>query len=277
MVRLEVDDGSPWWLSPDLWTVPGSDPLGPPGVPIAGSPCYIWARVHNRGDSSVTNAQVRYYWANPSVAFNRTTATTVGSAYVSLAGGQTTEVLCLTPWVPTFVNGGHECILAEAFHPTLDPLPAVPDFQVPTDRHVGQRNISVLQASPSGFFAFSFEAHNPGRRPALVFIAVEQLPAAKFGEHLKLLGLPFEVGDGELVGLGFTQRADVGEKVEPDFPERFELELGAGERRGLTLFGTLKGDAAAVHVTQASGERNLGGLTALVVAGEIDKRREAAS
>lgn len=78
-----------------------------------------------------------------------------------------------------------------------------------------------------------------------MLIRVEQLPAAKLGEQLKLLGSPIEVGGGELVELGFSQRADIREQVEPDYP-RFELELAAGERRGLTLIGTLKGDAAAV-------------------------------
>ena len=34
-VELEIRDGDPWYLSPDVWTVPGNDPEGPPGLPIA--------------------------------------------------------------------------------------------------------------------------------------------------------------------------------------------------------------------------------------------------
>lgn len=60
-VELEIRDGDPWWLSPDVWVVPGIDPLGAPGMPIAGMPAYIWARVRNLGDTDVANAEVRYY------------------------------------------------------------------------------------------------------------------------------------------------------------------------------------------------------------------------
>jgi hypothetical protein len=218
---------------------------------------------------------VRFYWSNPSHAFDRTTANVVGSAFTSLAAGQTAEVLCLTAWVPVFVNDGHECILAEVSHPTADPLPPVPDFQVPTDRHVAQRNISVLQTAPSGFFAFAFEAHNPGRRPMQVLITAEQLPVAKLRKQLELLRLPIEIGgEGELVGLAFTRRFDAREGDEPDYPERFELDLKPGERRGLTMIGRLEGAAAAVHVTQASGERQNGGLTVVIVKGGKDEAAE---
>ena len=38
-VALEIRDGNPWWyLSTDLWVVPGDDPDGTPGPPVAGSP-----------------------------------------------------------------------------------------------------------------------------------------------------------------------------------------------------------------------------------------------
>src|SRR5688572_17757388 len=134
-VQLEIQDGSPyWWLSLDVWTVPGNDPEGAPGLPIVGEPCYLWARVHNAGTDAVANATVRFYWANPSVGFDRNSANHIGNANVSLNSGETKEVLCLVAWNPIFVNGGHECILAEAFHTSLDPLPASPTFNVPTDR-----------------------------------------------------------------------------------------------------------------------------------------------
>ncbi|MGH8580959.1 MAG: hypothetical protein ACREVK_12865 [Gammaproteobacteria bacterium] len=34
-VELEIRDGDPWWLSPDVWTVPGNNPEGTGGVPVA--------------------------------------------------------------------------------------------------------------------------------------------------------------------------------------------------------------------------------------------------
>src|SRR6266436_6538005 len=163
-VLLEIHDGSPWWLSLDIWTVPGNDPQGAPGLPIVGQPCYLWARVTNNGSDAVADATVRFYWANPSVGFDRNTANHIGNANVALKAGETQDVLCLIPWMPTFVNGGHECVLAEAFHQTLDTLPATPDFNVPTDRHVAQRNLSVLMMSMHiAHFSLPFEIVNTQR------------------------------------------------------------------------------------------------------------------
>ncbi len=111
-VELEIHDGDPWWDSPDIWTVPGSDPEGAAGSPIAGTTCYLWANVTNNGKSSVEDAVVRFYWADPSVGFDRTTANLIGTSSVTLAAGASTDVLCLTPWIPEFVNEGHECVHA---------------------------------------------------------------------------------------------------------------------------------------------------------------------
>src|SRR5215218_4612299 len=142
-VEVEVKDGNPWYLSPDIWTVPGNDPEGTLGIPIIGQPCYVWARVHNNGDTSVTQASVHFYWANPNVGFNRNTAERIGVSSVNLGvdeHNKTAEVLCVTPKVPSFLDEGHRCILVEAFHRFHDPLPV---GKVPFDRHVAQRNFVI--------------------------------------------------------------------------------------------------------------------------------------
>ena len=146
---LEIDDGAVvWWESRDIWVVPGTDPLGPPGSPVAGRKAYVWARVHNRGDVDVFSARVDYWWSNPTTGVTRTLSTKIGSAFVDVAAGATEEVLCLVPWIPTFVNGGHECLVCEVISP-LDPLPspAPDDFDPPTFHQIGQRNLSVLAVS----------------------------------------------------------------------------------------------------------------------------------
>lgn len=114
--QLEIIGGNPWWMSPDIWTVPGSNPEGAPGTPIAGQTCFLWARVRKYGNSRVSNATVRYYWANLAVGFDRNTAHLIGASNVNLTPGEMAKVLCLTPWISEFVNDGHECVLAEAFH-----------------------------------------------------------------------------------------------------------------------------------------------------------------
>ena len=151
--HLLIHDGSPqWWLSPDVWVVPGSDPNGPPGSPIAGQPAYFHALVTNNGDTPAYGARVDFYWANPALQILAGIATFVGSAFVDLdPGGGQQEALCLVPWIPTIVNDGHECILAVAHSPAEaaplpDPLPNGYDFAPPSHDEIAQRNLSVLAA-----------------------------------------------------------------------------------------------------------------------------------
>lgn len=185
-VVLEIHDGVPhWYLSPDIWTVP-NDPLGAPALPIENLPCYLYARVSNNGTTNVLNATVKFYWANPAVGFNRMTANFIGQSNVSLTAGQTDDVLCLVPWMPSFVNNGHQCILAEVFHAS-DPLPATLDFNVPTDRHVAQRNLSVISAKAK-MFMLVFEVHNKERKEGVFELMLEQGQLASLKEIAPHLG-----------------------------------------------------------------------------------------
>lgn len=262
-VSLEIEDGTPsWYLSHDIWTVPGNDPEGPPGPPIAGTDCYLWARVRNKGTTPVSNASVRFYWANPAVGFDRNTASFVGASFVTLDAGESAEVLCLTPWVPQFVNGGHECVLAEAFHPAADPLPPGAAFEVPTDRHVAQRNLSVILALNSRFH-LPFEIHNPGRRDA-VFTLTTRTGEARDLERLEHVPVPKESGGFEMLGFVATSCPEEGD-WELARPVVKRLQVPAGGRAGLTLIGRLKGSAAVVHVLQSMDGHIVGGLAALVL------------
>jgi hypothetical protein len=264
-VALEIRDGNPWYLSPDVWTVPGDDPDGPPGQPIVGRPCYLWARVRNNGSSTAQDATVLFYWADPSVGFDRTTASLVGSSFVTLSPGASADVLCLTPWNPVYVNQGHECILAEAFHPS-DPLPAAKDFNVPTDRHVAQRNLSVLQAAQANF-SFSFSVHNTSRLTQAITVVLEQQPIGAVAELLPLLNLRPEVAEleGRIHKLGLARVPYPRDEELRDFETGETVHLRPFERAGLTLVGFLEGDAALLHVRALDEEREQGGLAMLVL------------
>ncbi len=266
-VILEIRDGDPWWASPDVRVVPGDDPDGPAGPPIAGSPAYVWARVSNTGETSVSDATVRFYWANPSIGFDRTTATPIGTAFVTLAPGESEEVLCLTPWVPVFVNEGHECLLAEAFHPSLDPLPATPAFNVPTDRHVAQLNVSVVQALKRHFH-LAFEVHNPSRREQRFAVIAHEGKVAELAQHLKWLAAIPNLHAAKVAGLGFlrTTCPDTDEIAAAKDPKA-DVSVGPMGRAGLTLAGRLGGNGAAlIHVEQRTEDRVTGGLSVLVIA-----------
>lgn len=270
-VQLEIQDGSPnWWLSPDIWTVPGNDPQGAPGMPIVGKPCYVWARVHNTGTDSVQNATVRYYWANPAVGFDRNTANHIGNANVSLNAGETQDVLCLVPWMPVFVNNGHECVVAEAFHPSLDPLPASPDFNVPYDRHVAQRNLSVvMMAMKMSHFSLSFQVCNPSRLAQRFRITAKLGRTEELKPLLPHLGPNLNIrGKGTIKNIGFVN------KPCPDEDERQKtvpaiegIEVAPGACLGLSVVGELEGDAALLHVVQEADQKAVGGLSILVLRG----------
>lgn len=268
-VQLEIRDGNPWYLSPDIWTVPGSDPEGPQGLPIAGSPVFLWATVRNNGSTGVDNATVRFYWANPSVGFDRNTANAIGTSFVTLAPGQASDVLCLTPWVPTIVNGGHECVLAEAFHAS-DPLPGSPDFNVPTDRHVAQRNLSVVAAAKK-MFHLTFEVHNASRKARLFSVAAKNAEIETLKNLVPHLGKDFKLPrkQGQARTLGFVQDPCPDEKALSIAKPRIDrLELPPGGRAGLTLVGTIDGDSALINVEQSADDRVVGGLAVLVIAGK---------
>jgi hypothetical protein len=120
--RVEIRDGvSHWWHSPDIWVVPGSDPNGPPGQPIAGQFNYLSGRVRNTGNAAVSGVNVKFYWSNPAMGVLRSNSTLVGNAFVDLNPGESKDVLCIVPWVPEIFNDGHECVVAEAIDPN-DPL-----------------------------------------------------------------------------------------------------------------------------------------------------------
>jgi len=150
-VELEIQDGSPyWWNSADIWVVPGNDPGGSPGQPIAGQAAYLWAKVHNIGSSAVISAQVNFYWSNPAAGVFRSTSILIGSSFVDIEPSDTQDVLCLTPWIPMIVNDGHECVVAEIIHADDPlPLPLSDPFYPPIHLQIAQRNLSVLAINKS--------------------------------------------------------------------------------------------------------------------------------
>jgi len=148
--QLLVRDGTPyWWDSPDIWAVPGTDPNGAAGQPIAGDIAYVWARVENTGLDDAFGVQVRFYWADPSTQMLFSTINLIGTAYADIPAGATQDVLCLVPWSVVFVNGGHECLVAVASMPGDPPLPDQVD--PPAYPNVAQRNLTVFNALKSDF------------------------------------------------------------------------------------------------------------------------------
>jgi hypothetical protein len=281
-VELWIDDGNPWYLSPDIWVVPSDDPNDPPGMPFEGISAYVWARVHNRGSTAVSNATVRYYWADPSTLITLATATLIGTSSASLAAGETKDVLCVTPWVPQFVNSGLECLVAEAFAPA-DPLPpSSPSdpIDVPGDRHVAQRNISVGKAAPMMMFLHPFVMGAGGRAGGKVALRVRRAPLEILKPLVRAIGLdrlPDEAPELDEVGV---RPYRCGEPVDDVGKPELALEMRPGERRGMALAvrvpeKTPDGAGALFLVEQLAGDEVVGGVGVLVLAegGDDDQRR----
>jgi hypothetical protein len=93
---------------------------------------------------------VEFYWCDPTLGINAAGAHLIGIDTVSLgargSGRSHAVVKCPTAWVPTFVNGGHECLVVRVWDETSDGI-GTPPWDAALNRHVGQRNIHVVAAS----------------------------------------------------------------------------------------------------------------------------------
>lgn len=260
--RLMIRDGDPsWWNSPDIWVVPGNDPTGAPGVPVAGAPAYLWSRTHNTGDQSVVGARVDFYWSNPATGVLRSTSHLVGSAYVDLEPGEVQEVLCLTPWLPEIVNNGHECLVAEIIH-AADPLPSplADQFDPANHRQIAQRNLTVL-ASAQAMLVRAVQVGAPKREKRAVTVYLEI--GGKIDElSLAQLGLKgFRPG---APGKGFEPLLSLLDGCDGAGERTVDIELAPGERRAVYLkvppAQIDKGEYVAIHVVADNG----GGVTFLL-------------
>lgn len=146
----------PFWESPDIWTAlgdPASTPAVPPtpgGAPVAGQPNTLYAHVWNLGLAPVLNAVVEFFVFDPSLSFASQTPLFQGRATVDLSGRTSPQtchrlVKCPQAWVPTIVNGGHECILVRVSAMGDAPEPAHV-WDAWADRRVAQRNVGVVAA-----------------------------------------------------------------------------------------------------------------------------------
>jgi hypothetical protein len=106
-------------------------------------------------------------------------ANPIGSKVVSLAAGQYAKVGF--DWVPVLVDQGHECLVAQVYDPVSDPV--VAPFNPVQDRHVAQRNISVVQLPTGKALTFNFFSQNLALTQANTVLEVQNLQ----GEALKTL------------------------------------------------------------------------------------------
>ncbi len=150
--------GAPFWESPDIFILAGVTPaLAPPLPPalgqvaLAGQPNTIYAHVWNFGKAEASEVVVEFYWVDPALGINPGSVHLISQTFTALgakgSGRSHTVVKCPDAWTPTYVNGGHECLLVRVWDNTSD-LPGEPKFDASINRHVAQRNIHVV--APGG-------------------------------------------------------------------------------------------------------------------------------
>jgi hypothetical protein len=149
-----LPSGAVFWESPDVWV---ESSLGI-NQPVVGQPNRLFARVTNLGFQYATGVTVKFWWADPSLAITETTANLVGFGSADIPSGWSVIIPCRDPWIPVQENGGHECLIAEAYIPKFDPLSAPMDPV--DDRHVGQKNEQLVTLAPGESFKINVNAVN---------------------------------------------------------------------------------------------------------------------
>jgi len=175
---------APFWESPDIFILAGVTPSMAPAIPpqlgqtgLAGQPNTIYAHVWNFGNAAANEVLVEFYWCNPSLGIDAGTVQLIAQTTTSLgsksSGHSHAVVMCPEAWTPTFVNGGHECLLVRVWDNPSD-LPGEPLFDASANRHVAQRNIHVVAAGAGSNAMFKKSGASPS--PALSPAAALQGP-----------------------------------------------------------------------------------------------------
>ncbi len=274
MSSLVIDHGDPWWLSPNVWVVPTSNPSDPsPGEinPVVGQQYYVVANVRNTGAETVSNATVYFWWAVPSLGIaTSTNANLIGTSSVTVNAGQISNVLELTPWSPQFQNSGHECVIAAVVEGGGPPPPVLDGANDPA---VAQRNLGVvkvkLKIKLGRLFNYPFQVCNPSRVEETFIVAAKQAPLSDIEMFVKALPGEHKTQEqpGEIQRLGFV------DNVCPE-PADYEharpilngIKLAPHSCTGFSLVGKLEGAGPALaHVTQSIGDRIVGGLSVVII------------
>jgi hypothetical protein len=266
---LLVRDGTPhWWMSPDIWVVPGTDPTAPPGSPVAGETAYVWARVTNIGRQDAYGVTVRFYWGNPAAQMFYSGINLIGTALADIPAGETQDVLCLVPWNVVVVNGGHECLVVVASMPGDPPLPDMVD--PPGYPQVAQRNLTVVSAlrkpdRDSRIMLTVTAAPRVTKKASLTWEHGKELTE----ETLKRYGLSkLRPARQPVVEVGFSltepKEGTIGDP-------RLDLEVPPGRSR--PVYTTVRGahqlkddEYQVVHLSEHQGDELLGGVSFIVTA-----------
>ncbi len=297
-VPLYIQPGSPnWWLSPGIYVTTVSDPTTKVTNPIAGSEYTVWVQVENFYPEADDSGWALFVcWLIPTSAPIPIASIPAGqilNGFISSAGPQGSPITvpipagtisspavvnlqAATTWTPAFENGGHECLIALVYNEqeTGGPPISSVNYNAPWTQTytLAQHNLSVLpmtQIRPH--FQYPFRVYNEGDEERGFVLRAWQGPLSEIAGFLP--GLPG--GRHVLQHPGKVERLGVVASAKPDAAELHagpavvhSIKIPPRSGRAMTLAGSLPEGNALIHVTQSLGERVLGGLSVLVMAGE---------
>jgi len=179
--RPTTDPNLVFWESPDIWI---DGPSGDPDQATPGVTNIVNVHVWNTGLADCWAAHVELYWCDPSVGVTPALAQSIGSTTIPLMGGE--HKIVPFPWVPTLANGGHECLVAQVYSPVSDPL--ISPFSPTLDRHVCQRNISVVTVAPGQTFQMIVAVPNLSQWAAVSALSTELLTGTARRQFFRTIG-----------------------------------------------------------------------------------------
>jgi hypothetical protein len=269
---LIIHHGSPkWWLSPDIWVTPvGATKTSAPGVahPIATDPYDVWVQVSNPTSTAVTELDywnLNIVWAVPTVGPIPLSATTpLNETGISVPAKSSKVVKATSVWTPSFVNGGHECLVAFTWNSAVgDPFASLDGDEPATDySSIAQRNLGVVELGKKRSFQYSFQVCNSAREQLGFVVAAEQAPLSEVEWFMPSLAT---TKPGTVQNLGLVASAQP-DPSEPNAANPVNVTVGPNSCIGLSLVGTLDAGAALIHVTQTINQQTVGGLSVVVLA-----------
>jgi hypothetical protein len=173
--------GLQFWLSPDISVIKRGGSKGDEAV--AGQQNTVEVIVTNAGGIDANDAYVEAFWANPSTVMTPATATPIGAGFITIPGYSTAAAQF--PWTPSASEAGHRCLFARVS--LTIPLDTYLDpnvFDVVGDRHVAQRNISVVAFAAAKTLSFAFVVLNPGAERAGIRVHAAQVREGGELRHL---------------------------------------------------------------------------------------------
>jgi hypothetical protein len=216
----------------------------------------------------VHGARIDFYWANPAMQIAVCVATQIGSAYADIQAGGTQDVLCLVPWIPSIVNGGHECVLAVAHSPAEaqplpDPLPAGFDFSPPAYDEIAQRNLSVVQAMTEVPLSLTIAARARTDKEVLVRTELGGELDEKLLQEMGLEG--FRPAAEGVVDVALSREATCHPRDEEHRAQELRVRVPRGTSTGVFVTIRAKGMEERayqlVHVLEYSGDIVTGGIS----------------